>query len=212
MEDLDAEHRQIFGRSLLEHNKRFDSSSGVSSLRYRQRDDWDELVHPRPKYNGSNGSDWSFLDTKKNHKSVKHTGYNYNNERMGAKMLNSYDRAKIEGRKVWNEREEMRHQRELEQDERRKALDKVRERRDERKKIYRKRGRGQPKLNAQVGLLLNRLNRNKNKGKHKNMQQQYDEDSQDEQYLDINDECLDVNDQYMSEEESDGDVDTFLQD
>eukprot|EP00483_Globobulimina_turgida_P011408 UN11430 len=98
---------------------------------------------------------------------------------MGGRLLNSYQKAMMERRKIIEEKQEIEHQRELKHEERRKALEKFEKDRKRRKKILSmKNKRGQPNLNAQIGLLLDKIKNNQRKAKQKQLNDSHIEQSQ----------------------------------
>eukprot|EP01084_Bolivina_argentea_P116854 207552_1 len=106
-------------------------------------------------------------EDKSEHVQNKNSGQN--SAFMGRVRLNSYQKASMEGRKIIDEREETQHQRELKQKQTQKALRKFEQQRKRRHKILSmKNKRGQPNLNAQIGLLLDKIKDKQNKSKQQN--------------------------------------------
>eukprot|EP01084_Bolivina_argentea_P116088 206332_1 len=188
LKELDREHQQIFGNSISTRTRRRAKKTGDYSKVYgnkndtfKPRDVWHELKKQ---------SNWSFIDNKKYKKYKSNKSYhgngiinlgnkgiinrnemdkyrninrNINNKNVSKnEYLSEYDKAMMEGKKIIDNKKEIEYQKELKQKQRKKALNKFEMERKRRKKILNMKNRkGQPNLNAQIGLLLDKIKKSK---------------------------------------------------
>ena len=234
LRDLDREHQAIFGHSVSERTRVRAKKKGnfheimktdPNDLRFQRRDDWNELSKPsyQQQFKQSN---WSFIDDKRkknnrysrynnksnddgdkyNKNSNKNRNKKGNNRTMiGGKLLNSYQKASIERKKVLNEKQQKQRERELREKQRQKAIAKYEKERERRNKIFKmKTKHGQPNLNAQMLVLLDSIKNNQkvaeerkrlNEEKKHQVEEQKDDNTKRPQLIfdDEDDSDLDVN-------------------
>merc|ERR1712228_579740 len=113
------------------------------------------------KYRGNGNINYG----KNNRRNPEHEDYRERNDesvQYSGVRMDSFQRAAIEGNKIKNERLEKRNERELSQRKRKKALEMFEQQRKKRQKILRMKNRkGQPNLNMQMNLLLQKIKNKK---------------------------------------------------